>query len=451
MTNQQPESENLMRVCIRRFTGKIVNGDGLMKQSVLSWGIRIIAAVLGFLNLKILGQSLPGNSFSLVLLVYSFLPWFNLFDFGLGAVAQNEIALAKATNIRALRLIRFFSIRLSLICLIVCIAWGLGARHFIPWVFGKTLASEAAGTLFYYGGFLMIAFGVGGVASRMLLGSGRVILSQALTALSVLVSTILLLVLKKAEIESSTWYLFALILPGTLIFLVTLIWLLFSRFEANGAQEVPLNSVRCYSLAGRFWVFAIISAFTLQIDYFFLARFGDVNSISIYLVAAKLFGVLGLLCSTFSGTLMPRFTVVGASGNIKDSVALINRSKAIVLFVCLVVGAFIVIFFPLIASFIKKGVVSEGYAWLPVLVLFWIYASLQAWISIDSAYLQSNNFINIFIWGAPVQALISATGQYLLVTKIGASGILIGMILGQVLVPLWVLPMYIRRRSSVCF
>jgi O-antigen/teichoic acid export membrane protein len=428
-----------------KFQSRIWSDRALFIQSGLSWGIRLVTTLLSFINLKLLGTCLDTNAFGSILLIYGLLPWFSLLDFGLSPVAQNAIARAKALGNDLGALTRNF---VGLIC-VFAIFW------LTLWVFQADSISSAfignqsddkLSQLLFIGGFSMIIIGLGGVGPRILLGSGKVLLSQLVSSIATVATTFVLGLFYLVNVTEPVAFLSAFLIPNVLVVLVTLSVVYFKAKPASANDLIPWKQYSGLSI--RFLLFAIISSLTLQIDYILLAKFCDFKSAALYAVSAKVFALVAMMCATFCSAMMPRFTAAHVRGDGFELGCLIRNARFVVLAIIVLFGGGICIAFPWIINFVKVGVLEETDPWIVFTILFWTYMGIQAWISIESAFLQANNFVNVFLWGTPLQAIISVTAQYILVQKIGAMGILCGMIIGQISVPLWLMPLTVKKISN---
>jgi O-antigen/teichoic acid export membrane protein len=83
------------------------------------------------------------------------------------------------------------------------------------------------------------------------------------------------------------------------------------------------------------------------------------------------------------------------------------------------------------------------------IILVGIYNAILLTISAYTAALQSANITKVFLIWTPIQALVSILGQIACVGQWGIHGIVLGLMISYILVPLWIIPLTFKKRFNL--
>jgi O-antigen/teichoic acid export membrane protein len=99
-------------------------------------------------------------------------------------------------------------------------------------------------------------------------------------------------------------------------------------------------------------------------------------------------------------------------------------------------------------DFITLWAGSGNYAGLLMVITFGGYSYLLSMVTLNSGIVNTFNYTSISPYIAWGEALIKITISLILVGILGIAGVAIGTFFGSLLVPTWILPIWIRKRSA---
>jgi len=99
-------------------------------------------------------------------------------------------------------------------------------------------------------------------------------------------------------------------------------------------------------------------------------------------------------------------------------------------------------------DFITLWAGSGNYAGLLMVITFGGYSYLLSMVTLNSGIVNTFNYTSISPYIAWGEALIKIVFSLILVKILGIAGVAIGTFLGSLLIPTWILPIWIRKRSS---
>jgi O-antigen/teichoic acid export membrane protein len=99
-------------------------------------------------------------------------------------------------------------------------------------------------------------------------------------------------------------------------------------------------------------------------------------------------------------------------------------------------------------DFITLWTGAANYAGLFTVIAFGGYAYLLSMVTLNSGIVNTFNYTSISPFLAWGEALIKITFSILMVKVWGIAGVAVGTFLGSFLIPTWILPIWIRKRSS---
>jgi len=409
----------------------------------LSRGVSITAQLL---SLPLLTTILSPKEFAAYAIVISLMAWYQLSDMGFGNSAQNHISEARVRN-------ENFGLIISTVCL-------LGAGIFIGALILLIPASYALkffllnpielnesnnlhlmlwlSGLFFVGGAL-------GTASNKILYSIQL---GVYANLVILFNSIIFLGLLwgMARFVDTNNRLFACViaytLPMALTGIATLTWLAL-RHATWKWLPIKRTFITLRPRAWRFWLFALLSAATLNVDYLIMSQTLNSTQIANYNIIFRIFWI-GM--ALYAGLLTATWPVLSTKGAQKDYIGI---ERLIRLYLLVALSALFA------AAFTMSAILPYIFKWLApgisieitktTLFLFTLYIALRIWTDTYAAVLQALSEVNTLLFIVPIQALISITAQFLLSKEFGINGILMGLILSFCLTVAWLLPMKFKK------
>lgn len=409
-----------------------------------SWVSRVVVVLAQFASIKILLNELGVADYAGYVIAMSIGGWVLLFDFGFGAALQNRISERRALNQPYNDAISFT----------FCIsAFGLFAFMVIGAAFSGWL-----GPIFLGGGgggseaaladrfeIILILFGfsvLGGISYKVYFAEHKGYFANLFPAIAALIGLLFVLIfLPDCSGDKVTFALFIYNVPSAAIAIAVFLRLLTNRWSN------PVFDMSLFQMASRFWIVAIMSAITLNLDYLIIGKRLSSGDVVVYQLVTKIFGLLYFVFSAVLSAVWPVFSEMLISGKGKEVAIIINR------YVCTAV--LITSFFTLCFCFFRKNI-SDYYfpvhdaveLEVPFIVLVGAYNVVLLVISVYSVALQSANITKVFIVWTPVQAILSVFGQWFLSGYFGIYGIIMGLLVSYLLVPFWLIPYSFKNLIS---
>lgn len=195
----------------------------------------------------------------------------------------------------------------------------------------------------------------------------------------------------------------------------------------------------------RFFFVGIAATIVWNTDIFVISNFISLQSVTPYFITFKLFSVIFAVIFQISGSIMPLLAKEYGSNNWDW----INRIySSLLVFISVIGGATWIGGILFFKDFITLWTGSANYAGLFTVVAFGGYAYLLSMVTFNSGIVNTFNYTRISPFLAWGEALIKITFSVIMVKVWGIAGVAVGTFLGSLLIPTWILPIWIRKRSS---
>lgn len=423
-----------------KITVTTVKNKVIALTTVSSWMCRVLIILCQILGLKLLLQILGAEKYAIMTLIASFGSWLVLLDFGFGASIQNYISERRVDGLTYHETIKSFIVVLLLSLLAINIVGISLSKYFSEYLFGGFLflSSEERQVIFKTMLIVFSSSSVGNLVNKILYAQGRGVRANFLPALGALIGLLFLYVISKNTNLTISTIVILYYAPSSIIYIIAL----FSLIDySNSRFEMERKLIR--RSLGFFYV-SIMSAFTLQIDYFVLAKLALHTEMVIYNITTKLFSFCYFVFSSLLMALWPTLTVLMQKrcwNQVWHYIRLYVIISLIGIFVFTVI--FIDIRETIVSIFSKNDTSLE----LPVsfIVLVGVYNSILLIIAAFATALQSASVLRVFIIASPIQAFISALFQWFLGSKFGMYGIVSGLIISYLVIPAWLIPYTLYR------
>ena len=413
-----------------------------------NWFSRAGGVAAQLVCLPLLTTLLAPAEFAAYAIAVSLMTWYQLTDLGFGNSAQNQIAEARArdeevgTTIAAASLLGG-AVLIAALVLLVPLSRLLDQALLGP--LGLP-ASSRTQLVLWLSGLLLVGFALGAIAQKMLYALGKGVYANLLGLFNSL--AFLLLLWGVARHVEPSQRLLACVLSNTLPLgitgISTLAWLAARRARWDW-PAVKSHFSRLRQRAWRFWLFALLAAATLNVDYLIMSRTLKAEEIATYNV---LFRVYWVGMSLYSGLLIATWPVFSAMGVRSDHAGIARHIRLYLLagLGTLLIGSVVMAAaLPTILHWLAPGLPIQ--VSILTLALFSAYIGLRIWTDTYAVALQALNEVGIFLKVVPVQAMISIAAQWTLSRAYGINGILMGLILSFAFTVVWILPWKLKRHS----
>jgi O-antigen/teichoic acid export membrane protein len=419
-----------------------------------SWISRIITAVVQIICVRILTESLGLDQYAVFALVTGLLGWYALSDFGLGISLQNHISEERARNHSYESLITS-ALYLAIIFLAITALLLYFLSPLLSEIIFKNfefLSEFDKNNIFFTTGILYIAASIGAISFKIWYAEQKGYVSNILPAVASIFSIMGVLYVDYLSPNNKLyWSLVGYIAPSSLIAMGALIYKTFPMLLSKKINFVS-NPVFLLKRAMKFWLFAVLAVFVLQIDYIVMSQHVSSDQIVVYNILTKLFTLIFFVYNSVLAALWPVFAESLALNKWLDMIQYLKRY--IVLGILYILVATVVLI--LLIDYFVYLLTQHSNLNIPtsLIILAGIYFAVRVWTDTFAMVLQSANELKYFWIWVPVQAIISVAFQWTLSEHFGIYGILWGLIISFSLTVAWVLPYVvfgkIKKNATGC-
>lgn len=408
-----------------------------------SWASKLVAILTQLISINILLTELGVDAYAQYIVVVSVGSWFLLLDFGFGIALQNAVS----AKTMAIKNNGFLTVGL-LIPLMLLILFLVSLQPIIPLlapIIRDANSTISLGTEIARINTVAMIFGIsalGSISFKIYYALGKGHTANTMIAFSAIIGLFFIkTLLHKSPYDPVISAIVLYFLPNCTISIFVFFRLL-SKF-----WEKPALNFELFSHASKFWLIALMSAATLQVDYIIMSKFLNSKEIISYLLVTKTFGLMYFTFAAILTAVQPLFSELYAHGrhqNIRKVVYIYN--------ICTLVAAAI---FTIIFCIFKNDIASLYFGTKiadidsSFIILVGIYNAILLTISAYTAALQSANITKVFLIWTPIQALVSILGQIACVGEWGIHGIVLGLMISYILIPLWIIPLTFKKRFNL--
>lgn len=388
---------------------------------------------------RILTDSLGTAGYGAFAVLGSLAGWFLLSDFSIGISLQNHISERRADAREAEDLV-FTATLLS------AAAAGVAALAMLllgPWLSRLLLdafgdLTEADRTLAFYAmAFPGIGTALGGVMYKIWFAEHRGYLSNLMPAAGTVLGTLAVWLVAHGDLQPRlAWSILLYYVPVAILPVAALGWVAFRtrhhRFRSDLVRPLLHR-------AGRFWLFGLLAAGVLQVDYIIMAQVLPPRDIVVYNVASKIFQLIFFVYNALLLALWPICSEAIARQEWQRIFAIVRRYIVLGISFGLACGAGVMLLNARIVGIIAPSLTAP----LPLVIigLLTFYTLVRIWTDTFAMILQSMNDLKVLWVTVPIQSFLSIFLQILGARWFGLPGMIVGLILCFVLTVAWVLPL----------
>jgi O-antigen/teichoic acid export membrane protein len=412
--------------------------------TVSAWVSRILTAVIQLFSIRILLSGLGTERYSAYLLLASLAGWYSLLDFGLGSSLQNFVAEQRAKSESYAAYVRATALlALPVLALAVGVLY-LTAPMLAPFFLKQVgaLSGDEKTRAFFLSGLLFSGTTVGSIVYKLWYAEQKGYLANLLPAVASLMGLGgIWLVMNCSLEEKLLGSLLAFNLPPATLSLLALARILIAT-KGSSATSAVLKPLLLRAL--KFWVFTLMVAATLQIDYLIMSQLLAAQDVVVYNITTRIFGIGYFLFSSLLAALYPSFTAFMMQGRWAELRHMLKRNLTLGLLGMLVFTGIMAFSMPWVLPIFAPR--SLGLH-IPTsfILLVGTYQLALIWVSVFSTVLQSASLLRVFLVWTPLQAIVSATCQWWLAKQYGVYGIILGLLISYLVIAVWFLPLTLRR------
>jgi O-antigen/teichoic acid export membrane protein len=416
-----------------------------------AWAGRIVSAIAGLLSIRMLLQLLGTELYAVYAILGGLQGWYMLSDAGIGSSLQNFISERRAHNQPYNDLLASTAVVATILMFVSLLLLFLITPLLAPLILRgfPFLSSLEKSESFILVGSISIMGCTGNIIYKAWYAEHKGYLSNIIPALAALTSLAGIgFVANFVTTQLLYWSLFAVFAPPALFPLIAYLGKLVKTVESFP----PLTFELLWPVLRRglkFWLFAIMAAGVLQIDYIVISQFLSAKQIVAYNLATKIFALVFFVYTALLSAIWP----VCAEAIARNTWDVVVRylKKYILLGALLVAGVTLLLafFMPVVVDVLspKEQVVVP----VTFIILLGCYQIMRVWTDMFGMILQSMSYLRPFLLVIPVQVGINMLFQWLWVPEYGLNGVVMGLMLSFLLTVSWALPysFYLRMNTRL--
>ncbi len=399
-----------------------------------SWVGRIITAFIQLYLIKTLISILGVNEYAVFSVITGIMGWFMLFDFGIGSSLQNYISEHRANSkdydifLKSSFMFIFF-ITILMICILYFTSPFIAKFIFKNFNFIDITEKRI---LLFVAGVVFLLTNIINVLYKVWYGEMRGYLSNIFPAFGYILVFLIFYFLKDHFTKISENKLLYMVVIYFLPVILFPLLIAFRKLDLNIFQvgvkkiwdEILLKLIK---RGIKFWIFAVMGAVVLQVDYIIMSLYLSPDDIVAYNIASRIFIFGFFIYNSVLSALWPVFSEKIARNEIKE----VNEMVKKYIFYGILYMFFFTIIFILLRDRLISFFISGERVMLSVkfIIILGFYYLLRVWCDTYSMLLQSASILRPFIILVPIQGVLSVGFQLMFVKKIGIYGIVLGLIL----------------------
>lgn len=406
--------------------------------ALIGWIAKIFTVSFSLINTRMLLELLGVKGFALYSIVFSLVGWLSLLNFAIPSAIQNTISRFRIENKDLKELFQtILFVVMVIIVLSVPLLILIGKFTFTTLFVNYQEILDFKYLVIML--FLLLIFGLSEIFNKILFALHKGYWANIYPALLSIMGFLILYLFKKNHINDVNIVLTSFFTPYIVVFIL-------AYFQSIGFVKPKFHKdifFIVFGLIKKFFIFAILAAFVLKVDYFIMVIVLEAHEITLYNLDMRIFNLIMFMYGTILAALWP---VSSELFHKKDFVIIKSNLYKNILF-----GISITIILSSLILFFKDDIfyLISGKESLTITittgVLTSFYILLRIWTDTYATILQSMNEVKILIYIVPIQVLVSMTAQYFLGMYYGINGIIMGLSLSFLLTVVWVLPLKFHK------
>lgn len=448
VTNLAHEVTRVRAILPSRLRGLDKNTAALLVTVGAGWASRIVAAFAQLAMIRVLTETLGIGGYGAFAVLTGLLGWFALADLGFGSSLQNFISQNRVEGKTSVDAIASVATVLAGAMLCLTGLWFGIAGWAGPFLLSASqdISPQTAATGFLV--FAVIATGTGAsaIALRICFAEHRGYLAHLVSALSVLMSlALLLLVLPRLSADDRFVWSLALFAGPTWILPTLLLIGYLLRHRARG-HSLHLNFADVRRIWGRARIFLLynaMAALVLNVDYIILSQTVSTPDIAEYAIFSRVYALAFFIFGSVLSAYWPLCAEMLHRGETQFVRKMIARS--ILFGTAVILGATGMLWLfaePIAQVLAPSGNLVLSLGLIPLFAGYWI---VRIWCDTFAMVVHSANRTMVLLIVGPVQAAMNIAFGWYGAQQGGLAGLLVGMTASFILTVGWFLPVYMSR------
>ncbi len=395
-------------------------------------------------SLRMLSDSLSIPEYATFVIIMGLAGWFALMDLGIGFATQNAVTERLVEGGTAASEVLSAYLMLAVTTSVVALALYVLREPIAALLFGKILGDQAymAGDTFFRSALLLSASASFAVSTKVLYAMHRGFVANAVSAFAPVVGLVLLALGVTSAQDKVAYAVVALFGPNAFVCCLLAVQQIVKA--ARHRPALPKATFFNIAKAARgFFVFNVLGAAVLQIDYLVMSQ--KVSSVEIiqYFTIGKIFFFIAFINQAVLFATWPTLTALYVDKNLAEIRRQIKRLILISAGVTTVATLAILASQDFIGRFLVPGKDLDMRS--TVVLGFSAIALIRCVTDPFAIFLQSIGELKPLIAFAAVQSVISVGLQWTLAEALSIEGILLALFLSFVLTTAWGLPLAARK------
>jgi O-antigen/teichoic acid export membrane protein len=417
--------------------------------TISAWASRVVIAAVQLVAVRILIQNLGTDKYAIITLFNGLGGWYLLADLGMGYSIQNFVSEYRSLGKDDRQLILlsgcicFLLFGIEAIVLVLSSGW-LGSTFLHQFTF---LSAVEKRSLFLAASLMLIGTGIGAVSYRIWYGQHRGYIANIVPAIGVLGGLGGVWLVGRLNAESRLyWTLIAFLIPNTVVALAGLLTQVSRQWQPMCLWLDWGMLRRMVSRASHFWIFALLSAGVLQVDYVVISQVLPPEQIVAYSVATRVFLFVGLIYSSALFAVWPVFTELTTIHAWQPVIRnLRNYILAGTAFVLLCTAGLVIKMSSIAHILSPNHHIEIPYG---LILLLGAYYIIRVWTDSFATVLQSMSDLKPLWTAVAIQAILSTLLEWKLAVKWGPYGVVSGLILSYLLTVAWWIPVKVLQHRN---
>lgn len=402
------------------------------KNIIIGWTARAIVLILAFVNTRLLIDCIKSEGLAAYSIIISLTPWLMLMNLGLPLVIQNSISRSRGNN-EDYRLVRdqafgtMIVVALALAPIAVLIGWLTHKYLLVNYEFVS--ASYIIGVIL----FIYIS-GVCQLLPQVMYAEHDSFWPNVYPIFSPIWTAVVLIIAKDCSFYDFNQLILLIAFSNLLIpFHAAIRLKIFKRSKF----KITILMEQIKSSGGQL-LFAFMATVTLSVDYLIMSRTLNVIDVVNYNLTSRLFMAILVVHGVLIAINWTPVSDLMHSNKKRESRESVERLVRQGLIIGFMFGIFILASINPLVEMLTGGEVTS----IPVglTLAFFLYLIIRIWTDTYAMAIQSYGMVSVMNKFLPLQAFISAFGQYYLGIYFGATGIVFGVIISFLVTAAWIIP-----------
>ncbi|BFI63295.1 MATE family efflux transporter [Yersinia pseudotuberculosis] len=411
-----------------------------------AWGSRLVSIFIQFYSIKILLDLLGTEGYAVFTVIGSLVGWFLLADFGLGNSLQNQISYRRANHQEYQDLVLSAVIAIIPIFILFIILILTLSPYISEFLLGgfDFLNNNQRSNIFKVASFIFLTTSIGNLAYKIWFSEHKGWVSNIIPALSSIVGLVFLMRLPSDGSNISEDIIFSIYcfyIPAAFFGVISTLFKVIPYLKC----ENFLNKLTLFILiknGGGFFLFSLLSALVLQVDYIVMSQTLVERDLVTYNIMSKTFGLINFIYAALLQSLWP--VCAEASSKLRfDNFYKIEKKYISFGFIIVIVSSFTIFLLKdFIVNILAPG--KDFYFPISLIILFSFYQVVRVWTDTYAMFLMSIGKLKPLWISVPFQAVLSGSLQWVGAVNYGLVGLLCGLIASFLITVSWWLPFSFR-------